>query len=292
MTATPNALQDILAGTIGGILQVLTGHPLDTCKVRLQTQVTVAGMTPKYTGVFSTLNGIYKQEGIAGWYAGVASPLIGVAAMNAAMFASYGRSKALLGGEQRKLKLNEIFLAGMMTGFAIAFVEGPFDHLKCKLQAQVPGQKDAYKGVLDAGWRIGKEFGIKGIYQGLGATILRNVPANGFYFLGYEGIRQLLTAKEQSPSMPTNFVAGGMAGVAYWSAIYPLELVKSRIQSDASLLSLRKYSGIVDCFSKTLKMEGVSGFYKGFGAALLRSFPANSFCFLGYELAISYLRKS
>lgn len=44
-----------------------------------------------------------------------------------------------MGAQQRRLSLDEIFLAGGMTGFAISFVEGPFDHLKCKLQSQKPG---------------------------------------------------------------------------------------------------------------------------------------------------------
>ncbi len=132
------ALLDISAGTVGGLWQVASGHPLDTAKVRLQTQVTVAGQAPQYAGAIDALKKIWAQEGFGGLYKGVASPAMGVSAMNASMFFSYGQSRALLlRGEDRILSLNEILQAGFMTGFAISFVEGPFDNLKCKLQVRV-----------------------------------------------------------------------------------------------------------------------------------------------------------
>ncbi len=64
--------------------------------------------------------------------------------MNASMFFSYGQSKKIImgmgDGAERQLSLNEVFAAGLMTGAAISFVEGPFDHLKCKLQVFTRGR--------------------------------------------------------------------------------------------------------------------------------------------------------
>ncbi len=118
-------------------MQVASGHPLDTAKVRLQTQVTAVGQAPQYAGAIDALKKIYAHEGLGGLYKGVASPAMGVSAMNASMFFSYGQSRALLlRGENRILTMQEIFAAGFMTGFAISFVEGPFDNLKCKLQVR------------------------------------------------------------------------------------------------------------------------------------------------------------
>ena len=124
------------------------------------------------------------------------------------------------------------------------------------------------------------------------ATMMRNIPANGFYFYAYEGTRRAFTKKDETPTMAVNFFAGGMAGIAYWATIYPAELVKTRMQSDASLVSERKYKNIIDCITKTYQNEGPKAFFKGFSAAMLRSFPANAFCFLGYEAAMSSLRKN
>ncbi len=64
----PNALLDITAGTVGGLLQVASGHPLDTAKVRLQTQVTAPGQAPQYAGAIDALKKIWAAEGLGGLY--------------------------------------------------------------------------------------------------------------------------------------------------------------------------------------------------------------------------------
>ena len=84
---------DIAAGTVGGLLQVVSGHPLDTAKVRLQTQVTLPGQTPQYAGAVDALKKIWAAEWLGGLYKGVGSPAMGVSAMNASMFFSYGQSR-------------------------------------------------------------------------------------------------------------------------------------------------------------------------------------------------------
>eukprot|EP00455_Lapot_gusevi_P049145 TRINITY_DN6913_c0_g1_i1.p1 TRINITY_DN6913_c0_g1~~TRINITY_DN6913_c0_g1_i1.p1 ORF type:complete len:296 (-),score=89.93 TRINITY_DN6913_c0_g1_i1:82-969(-) len=287
----PNPLLDITAGSIGGFLQVASGHPFDTCKVRLQTQVVVPGQPPRYKGFVDCFSSILKQEGFGGLYKGVASPAMGCIAMNASMFFSYAQSRnILLGGQKRELSLSEIFLAGAMTGFAISFVEGPFDNLKCKLQAQLPGQPPKYNGVFDAAGKIMSQFGVRGVYQGLGATLVRNVPANASYFGTYEATRRALTPPGETPSMTANFIAGGMGGFGYWVAVYPLEVCKTLVQADSSVHAERKYKNIFDCFVKVMKSEGYRGFTKGFSAAMVRAFPANAFCFLGYETALKSLK--
>ena len=65
---------ELLAGSIGGITQVLTGQPFDTVKVRLQTQ------TGLYSGVSDAITKIWNKEGIYGFYKGSLVPLVGIGA--------------------------------------------------------------------------------------------------------------------------------------------------------------------------------------------------------------------
>ena len=44
------------------------------------------------------------------------------------------------------------------------------------------GAEVQYRNVFHAGYVIGKHHGIRGVYQGLGATIARDAPAFGVYF--------------------------------------------------------------------------------------------------------------
>ena len=60
---------------------------------------------------------------------------------------------------------------------------------KTQMQIQIIRAKSGgtvqYRHVFHAGWVIAKTHGLRGVYQGLGATWMRNTPANGIYFGWY-----------------------------------------------------------------------------------------------------------
>ncbi|GAA5800466.1 hypothetical protein HPULCUR_005896 [Helicostylum pulchrum] len=70
----PKAAQDLIAGTVGGWAQVIVGQPLDTIKVRLQTQPS----PPLYKNATDCFRQLVKQEGPKGLYRGVMPPLAGI----------------------------------------------------------------------------------------------------------------------------------------------------------------------------------------------------------------------
>lgn len=276
------ALKDIVAGSIGGVAQVLSGHPLDTVKVRLQTQSDI------YKGTVDCLSRTLKEEGVKGLYKGVQSPLVGLAVMNSVMFLAYGQSKALIQSDPTvPLTIPQYWIAGALTGVVISFVEGPIDLFKSQIQVQRVGES-RYKGVADCARQIVGTYGIRGMYQGLGATFLRDIPSNASYFGFYELSRRLMLKPGQTLNdLPAWKVmsAGGIGGLMYWALTYPTDVIKSTIQTDNIDHSKRKFSGIVDCTKKIYAVEGIKGFYKGAAPCLLRSVPANAACFVVYEQA-------
>jgi hypothetical protein len=48
-----------------------------------------------------------------------------------------------------------------------------------------------------------------------------------------------------------------------------------------------RYRGALDCARKVLAAEGAAGMFRGFGPALMRSFPANAVCFATYEAVVA-----
>ncbi len=62
-------VRDFLAGTTGGVAQVIVGHPFNTLKVRLQTST-------RYTGGMDCLRSTLKEEGAKGLYKGIGPPLV------------------------------------------------------------------------------------------------------------------------------------------------------------------------------------------------------------------------
>lgn len=278
-------IKDILAGSAGGVAQCLSGHPLDTIKVRLQTQ---SKTNPKYSGMMDCVKVTIKEEGFLGLYKGIQSPLFGLTFFNAVQFLSYGQAKTLFQKGNQELTIPQYVLAGALVGFTVSFVESPIDLMKSQLQVQYAGSTPKYNGLYDCARKIFQEGGVRGVYQGLQATMIRDIPATAAYFGAYELARKGLKGEHEDLNKMSAWkilMAGGIGGMAYWASTFPFDVVKSTIQTDATKLSERKYKGWVDCFKAIHQQLGWKGFFRGFAPCMVRSFPANATCFLAYEYA-------
>ncbi|XP_073888277.1 mitochondrial carnitine/acylcarnitine carrier protein isoform X3 [Macaca fascicularis] len=131
-------LKNLLAGGFGGVCLVFVGHPLDTVKVRLQTQPpSLPGQPPMYSGTFDCFRKTLFREGIRGLYRGMAAPIIGVTPMFAVCFFGFGLGKKL----QQKhpedvLSYPQLFAAGMLSGVFTTGIMTPGERIKCLLQME------------------------------------------------------------------------------------------------------------------------------------------------------------
>jgi solute carrier family 25 (mitochondrial carnitine/acylcarnitine transporter), member 20/29 len=175
-----------------------------------------------------------------------------------------------------------VALAGVGTGALQTLVLSPVELVKVRLQVDAaPGH-----GPMDTARGILKREGLRGMYRGLTVTALRDAPAHGVYFCTYEYARERLRPAEDDESLATMLVAGGLAGVASWVGSYPLDVVKSRLQAQTSSL---RYRGVVDCFRKSVREEGLPVLWRGLGTAVARAFVVNGAIFSAYELALRFL---
>eukprot|EP00172_Hildenbrandia_rubra_P003878 Plantae.Rhodophyta-Hildenbrandia_rubra.ctg6799.p1 GENE.Plantae.Rhodophyta-Hildenbrandia_rubra.ctg6799~~Plantae.Rhodophyta-Hildenbrandia_rubra.ctg6799.p1 ORF type:complete len:306 (+),score=47.19 Plantae.Rhodophyta-Hildenbrandia_rubra.ctg6799:611-1528(+) len=287
----PSVVVELTAGTFGGMAQLLVGHPFDTIKVKLQNMPKpAAGEAPLYTGAMDATRKTIAQEGSLGLYKGMGAPLAFVSVFNACLFAANGFMRTLVanGRSTEEMGLHELALCGTGAGLAVSFVATPTELVKCRLQAQTAG--GAYGGPVDVARKVVSVSGAQGLYKGLGATLAREMPANAVYFGSYEGVKRWLTPKGgRTADLATwqLMVAGGTAGLGFWGSVYPMDLIKTRIQSDSDLRP--QYKGIIDCFRKIVKTEGFSALYRGVGPCLLRSVPANGVTFVVYEHVKKFL---
>ena len=78
-----------------------------------------------------------------------------------------------------------------------------------------------------------REEGFRGFFRGLVPTFAREMPGYFFFFGGYEMSRNFLTAEGQSPDdigALRTILSGGIGGLCLWIAIFPADVVKSRVQ--------------------------------------------------------------
>ncbi|XP_023037230.2 uncharacterized protein LOC26530003 [Drosophila willistoni] len=105
-------------------------------------------------------------------------------------------------------------------------------------------------------------------------TVFCTLSGFSCYFVSYEFIMR----QRKQPSIPYTLLAGGCAGMASWLACYPIDVIKTHMQSD-SLGNLAKYNGFVDCAIKGYGKEGIHFFFRGLSSTLIRAFPMNAACF-------------
>eukprot|EP00286_Rhodomonas_abbreviata_P015186 CAMPEP_0181319476 /NCGR_PEP_ID=MMETSP1101-20121128/17595_1 /TAXON_ID=46948 /ORGANISM="Rhodomonas abbreviata, Strain Caron Lab Isolate" /LENGTH=300 /DNA_ID=CAMNT_0023427085 /DNA_START=72 /DNA_END=974 /DNA_ORIENTATION=- len=289
----PGPLKSFLAGGCGGICLVVVGHPLDTLKVRIQTMEVVPGQPPPYKGMVDCAKQIVAKEGPKGLYKGMAAPVAGVAPMYALCFLGYGYGKKMFCDDDafEKLKLTQIGMAGATSALFTTPILGPGERLKCVLQTM---ESPSYKGPKYNGYKelvsgLYAEGGARSLVRGSGITCLRDGVASFFYFSTYELLKKTWTPEgAKDPGVFWTFMAGGFAGMANWAAMMPIDTVKSKLQ----VAPEGKYSGVMAVAKDIMAKDGVRGYYKGLAPVMVRAFPANAACFLGYEMAAKALTRA
>lgn len=282
-SATADLAKSFIAGGFGGVAAVLVGHPFDLTKTRLQTAAPGA-----YKGAMDVVKQALARDGMTGLYRGVVPPLLGVTPIFAISFWGYDVGKKLVyaatpNRKSDQLSTAELAAAGFFSAVPTTLVAAPVERAKVLLQVQGQGGAEAkYKGVFDVFKVLYREGGVRSIFRGSFATLMRDGPGSAAYFAAYEVAKKALTPAGSSPSqlnLGAIIVAGGTAGVAMWSIAIPPDVVKSRLQSAPT----GTYSGFMDCVRKTIAADGVGALWKGFGPAMARAFPANAATFLGVE---------
>ncbi|GMM52725.1 organic acid transporter [Starmerella bacillaris] len=283
---TPNAWKDILAGTVGGIAQVLSGQPFDTTKVRLQS-----APEGTYDGAMDVVRQLLKNEGVAGFYKGTMTPLIGVGACVSVQFAVNEGMKRYFekqnGPSVSTLSYSQLYCSGAMAGFANSFLASPIEQVRIRLQTQTADSLVKFNGPIDAISKIIKYGGIgHGLFRGLVPTLIREVHGMGVYFLAAEACikHEMDTYNKTRAEIPSWHVCayGGVAGVSMWVSAYPIDVIKSRFQTDALNPKDRLYTSMWDCYKKTTA-KGTSAIFRGFMPTILRAVPVNAVTFLAFD---------
>lgn len=270
-------IKSFASGGFGGICAVLTGHPFDLVKVRLQTGV--------YQSTAECIKGTLAKDGLRGFYRGVLPPLLGVTPMFAVSFWGYDVGKKVVssytGRKAEEFTIADISTAGFLSAIPTTGVAAPFERVKVMMQVQ-SGAKSSMASVIGEMYRTG---GLRSIFKGSAATLARDGPGSALYFATYEYVKEKLSSPGENLSLFAISVAGGSAGVAMWLGVFPIDTIKSTQQSSNTSIS------IATATKNIYRKGGIKAFFPGVGPALARSFPANAATFVGVELAKDFLEK-
>ncbi|XP_063800846.1 mitochondrial glutamate carrier 1 [Pseudophryne corroboree] len=270
----------LLNGGIAGLIGVTCVFPIDLAKTRLQNQQDGQRM---YKSMSDCLIKIIRTEGYFGMYRGAAVNLTLVTPEKAIKLAANDFFRQALSKDGKKLTLIKEMLAGCGAGTCQVIVTTPMEMLKIQLQdagrlaaqRKLMASQAGLNGTIaepnptrPTAMAISRELlrskGIAGLYKGLGATLLRDVPFSIIYFPLFANLNKLgqKTPDEKSPFF-VSFLAGCAAGSIAAVAVNPCDVIKTRLQSLQRGINEDTYSGIIDCAKKVLKSEGPTAFFKG-----------------------------
>eukprot|EP00539_Tryblionella_compressa_P001329 CAMPEP_0178744988 /NCGR_PEP_ID=MMETSP0744-20121128/7062_1 /TAXON_ID=913974 /ORGANISM="Nitzschia punctata, Strain CCMP561" /LENGTH=304 /DNA_ID=CAMNT_0020398155 /DNA_START=188 /DNA_END=1102 /DNA_ORIENTATION=- len=303
---------------MGGFAAKLLDYPLDTVKTLLQVNsATAQGAAASsaegsgavvYRGAWHCLQHTVENNGIRGLYKGISSPLLGSMAENAVLFWMYAHCKRWIafasGGvdpivasktadqdDDDNMSLLQLSLAGAGAGFGAAFVLTPVELVKCRLQVQnsLSSGFRAYRGPMDVIVQTVKTEGIaRGLYRGHASTLLREIPGNFVWYGTYEGVCKMMTPVDGTKAdlgPSAHMLGGAAAGVGYWTAFYPADTVKSKIQTNPDHAG----KGFIETFNVVLRQEGMRGLYRGWGITAARAAPAHAAIFAVYEYSLKLM---
>ncbi|KAM8827123.1 solute carrier family 25 member 47-A [Synchiropus picturatus] len=281
---------DFVSGSFAGACGMAVGYPMDTVKVRIQTQ-------NQFTGVWQCTRATFTKEGVHGFFKGMSLPMTTISLTSSLVFGTYRNclhclSQARGGAPNTKL---DVFLSGLAAGITQISVMSPGDIVKVRLQCQTESKKSGtfrpkYRGPVHCLLSIVKEDGVLGLYRGALPLMLRDAPSFATYFLTYTTICDWLTdGSEKRPGWSGVMLAGGVAGMAGWSIGTPMDVIKSRLQLDGAR-ERRRYKGFFHCISETARVEGASVFFRSLGLNCVRAVPVNMVVFFTYEVLTGFLR--
>jgi len=270
-------LPKIINGGIAGIVGVTCVFPLDLVKTRLQNQKVGPNGEVLYKSMFDCLKQTYRAEGYFGMYKGSAVNLILITPEKAIKLAANDYFRSKLTRKDGTLPVYREMIAGGSAGFCQIIVTTPMELLKLNMQdagrikaealaagksvADIP-KVSALSMTLD----LLRSRGMRGLYKGHAATMLRDVSFSVCYFPLFANINSLGPRKSPDSEEAVfwwSFISGCAAGSMAAFMVNPADVVKTRLQLVQKESSAPAYSGIPDAFKTILRTEGVRAFWKG-----------------------------
>ncbi|TFK48698.1 mitochondrial NAD transporter [Heliocybe sulcata] len=181
-------------------------------------------------------------------------------------------------------------IAGAGGGLVASVATCPLDVIKTKLQAQQTAHgAHGYLGVIGTVKAILKRDGLKGLYRGLGPTVLGYLPTWAIYFAVYDGIKGYFGEgpsgqgqrghfypaphpKGYQPAMrehpwTLHILSAMIAGATSTAATNPLWVIKTRFMTQSS--EEVRYRHTLDAAIRIYQNEGIRAFYRGLLPSLL-----------------------
>lgn len=254
-------------GGMGSGMAVFFTHPLDLIKVHKQ----IIGVR---TNTFSYGAQVARNTGPLSLYSGLTASLGRQMTYSLSRFAAYDYFKAKKTDNKRNLTNFEKFYIAFGAGIVGGVIGTPCDCINVRMQidsayeAGNPMRRN-YNHVFDGLRRIFAEEGFAAMMSGYQFATLRAGLMTVGQIAMYDFFKENAMYYGMRDNLATHFACASGAGLCGCLYTMPLDVMKSKYQGSKP----GTYSGVVDCFVKTLREGGIRTFFRGFGPAAIRITP-------------------
>eukprot|EP00897_Mesotaenium_endlicherianum_P006860 jgi/Mesen1/6201/ME000320S05403 len=196
-----------------------------------------------------------------------------------------GEQAVIPEGISRHLSTWKYLCAGGTAGAVSRTATAPLDRLKVLLQVQTAAPKSM--GVIGGLTEIYKDSGLVGYFRGNGINIVKVAPEQAIKFYSYEVAKKYIVGID-SHGEPLEEIgtfgrlaAGGMAGATAQTVIYPMDVVKTRLQTHKG--GQLGTPQVWKLARTMLAQEGPVAFYRGLTPSLLGMVPYAGIDLAAYE---------
>eukprot|EP00796_Vickermania_ingenoplastis_P006184 gene6184-4461_t len=188
----------------------------------------------------------------------------------------------------------EFMISGVAAGLAKT-AAAPIERVKLLVQNQGEMIKQGtldkpYTGVMNCMTRTVKNEGIYSLWRGNLSNVVRYFPTQALNFAFKDQFKRMFNFKKEKDGYGKwffgNMASGGLAGATSLCVVYSLDYVRTRLANDTKSAKKggeRQYSGMIDCYRKTLQTDGIAGLYRGFCVSCVGIIAYRGFYFGLYD---------
>jgi solute carrier family 25 phosphate transporter 23/24/25/41 len=164
--------------------------------------------------------------------------------------------------------------------------------MQCEI---VEGGLKGNKLIAATAQKMWQSTGVLAFFRGLPLGLIGMFPYAAIDLSTFEYLKSRLLSRKallyrcHEDDVPlNNFTTGAIgafSGALGASFVYPLNVLRTRMQAQGTILHPTLYDGIFDAVRKTYRAEGFRGFYKGITPNMLKVAPAVSISYVVYENA-------
>ncbi|KAL1897910.1 hypothetical protein Sste5346_003762 [Sporothrix stenoceras] len=289
----------LLVNTRGGSTGTKAAAAAATAPGATTGELAAANLRKTGRPIRDAIVNLYRAGGLRTFFAGNGLNVVKIMPETAIKFGSYEAAKRTLAafeghGDPLRINSSSKFVAGGVAGMIAQFCVYPLDTLKFRLQCEtVQGGPTGNALLMQTARRMYETGGFRAAYRGVTMGLIGMFPYSAIDMGTFELLKSTYMKYKaryygihEEDAMPGNVVTGiigATSGAFGATVVYPLNVLRTRLQTQGTVMHPPTYTGIWDVATRTLSNEGVRGLYKGLTPNLLKVAPALSITWVVYE---------